>query len=265
MWIGSLSMPSKHSQLDFEHPERGLVLHRISKRFGTVQAVDGVSMTVQPKEFVAVIGPTGCGKTTLLRLIAGFEAPTSGQIFIHGRCVTEVKPQDRGVRMVFQNNALWSHMQVYSEKKASNLSFGMRIQKQLSQKIQQSVNIISRRLGIGKELFPRTPNQLSGGQKQLVGIGRAMTIMPTILLLDEPMAHVDPRKRLDLRRELKQYHRSMDIITLCVTHILPDAFALADRVAVMNEGKIIQVDSPRKLRENPADSFIKDFVESFEL
>jgi len=258
-------MSDKRSRIDFAHPERGLVLHQVSKRFGTVRAVDGLSMTIRPKEFVAVIGPTGCGKTTLLRLIAGFEAPSSGQIFIHGRCVTEVKPKDRGVRMVFQNNALWPHMQVYNKEKVSNLSFGMRIQKQLSHTIQQSVNIISNRLGIGKELFPRTPDQLSGGQKQVVGIGRAMTIMPKVLLLDEPLAHVDPRKRLDLRRELKQYHRSMDIITLYVTHILPDAFALADRVAMMNEGRIIQLDSPRNLRENPVNEFVKDFVECFEL
>jgi len=258
-------MSDKRTHIDFAHPERGLVLHQVSKRFGTVRAVDGVSMTIRPKEFVAVIGPTGCGKTTLLRLIAGFEVPASGQIFIHGRCVTEVKPKDRGVRMVFQNNALWPHMQVYNKEKVSNLSFGMRIQKQLSQTIQQSVHIISNRLGIGKELFPRTPDQLSGGQKQVVGIGRAMTILPKVLLLDEPLAHVDPRKRLDLRRELKEYHRSMDIITIYVTHILPDAFALADRVAVMNEGRIIQLDSPPNLRENPVNNFVKDFVTCFEL
>jgi ABC-type sugar transport system ATPase subunit len=182
-------MSSKQNQVSFMHPDKGLVLHQISKRFGSVRAVEQVSI----------------------------------------------------------------------------LSFGMRIQKHLSQKIQQSVNVISGRLGIGKELFPRTPDQLSGGQKQVVGIGRAMTILPKILLLDEPLAHVDPHKRLSLRRELKAYHLSMDIITLFVTHILPDAFALADRVAIMNEGRIIQFDSPRNIQERPADTFVKDFVECFEL
>ena len=154
---------------------------------------------------------------------------------------------------------------LFSKERDSNLGFGMRIQKHLSQRIQQSVNIVSKRLGIGKELHPRTPDQLSAGQKQVVGIGRAITIQPKILLLDEPLAHVDPRKRLQLRRELKDYHQSMDTISLYVTHNLSDAFSLADRLAIMNEGKIIQVDTPQNIRENPVDDFVKDFMDCFEL
>jgi ABC-type proline/glycine betaine transport system ATPase subunit len=120
-------------------------------------------------------------------------------------------------------------------------------------------------LGIEKEFYPRTPDQLSAGQKQVVGIGRAITILPKILLLDEPLAHVDPRNRLKLRRELKDYHQSMNTISLYVTHNLADAFSLADRLAIMNEGKIIQVDTPENIRENPIDDFVKDFMDCFEM
>lgn len=256
---------STTNSINFTHPDKGLVLHQVSKRFGSVRALDQVSLNVKLKEFLAIIGPTGCGKTTMLRLIAGFEKLTAGQIYIQGRCVNDIKPKDRGVRMVFQDNALWPHMPVFSKERDSNLSFGMRIQQQLSQHIQQSVNIISKRLGIGTELHPRTPDQLSAGQKQVVGIGRAMTILPKILLMDEPLAHVDPQRRLELRRELKDYHHSMDTITLYVTHNLPDAFSLADRVAIMMEGRIIQVGTPQHIRENPIDNFVKEFMDCFEL
>lgn len=251
--------------IEFVHPDEGLVLHQVSKRFGSVRALDQLSLNVAPKEFLAIIGPTGCGKTTMLRLVAGLERPTAGQIFIHGRCVNDVKPKDRGVRMVFQDNALWPHMPVFSEERDSNLGFGMRIQKHLTQRIKQSVNIVSKRLGISKELYPRTPDQLSAGQKQVVGIGRAITIQPKVLLLDEPLAHVDPGNRLKLRRELKDYHQSMGTISLYVTHNLPDAFSLADRLAIMNEGKIIQVDTPQNMQKNPTDDFVKDFMDCFEL
>ena len=256
---------STADSINFVHPDKGLVLHQVSKRFGSVRALDQLSLNVAPKEFLAIIGPTGCGKTTMLRLIAGLERPSAGQIYLHGRCVNDIKPKDRGVRMVFQDNALWPHMPVFSKERDSNLGFGMRIQRHLTQRIQQSVNIVSKRLGIGKELHPRTPDQLSAGQKQVVGIGRAITIQPKILLLDEPLAHVDPRMRLHLRRELKDYHQSMDTISLYVTHNLSDAFSLADRLAIMNEGKIIQVDTPKNIRENPVDDFVKDFVDCFEL
>ncbi|UCG04981.1 MAG: ABC transporter ATP-binding protein, partial [Desulfobacterales bacterium] len=237
----------------------------VTKRYLSVMAVDHVSLKVENREFLAIVGPTGCGKTTLLRLVAGVEKLDSGHIYIHGRCVDDVDPSRRGVRMVFQEHALWPHMRVFHKDMASNLSFGMRLRKQLPRSMEETADLIARRLGIARELFPRKPDQLSVGQKQVVGIGRALTIIPKILLLDEPLAHVDPQRRLALRRELKDYHNKMGSMTLYVTHNLPEAFALADRIAIMQDGKIIQVDSPSEIQNHPANEFVKDFIECFEL
>ncbi len=243
----------------------GLTLDRVTKRYPSVMAVDHLNLKVENREFLAIVGPTGCGKTTLLRLVAGVEKLDSGHIYIHGRCVDDVDPSRRGVRMVFQEHALWPHMRVFHKDMASNLSFGMRLRKQLPRSMEETADLIARRLGIARELFPRKPDQLSVGQKQVVGIGRALTIIPKILLLDEPLAHVDPQRRLALRRELKDYHNKMGSMTLYVTHNLPEAFALADRIAIMQDGKIIQVDSPSEIQNHPANEFVKDFIECFEL
>jgi len=243
----------------------GLSLDRVTKKFQRVMAVDDVSLKVENREFLAIVGPTGCGKTTLLRLIAGFEKPDYGHIYIQGRCVDEDNPSKRGVRMVFQEHALWPHMRVFHKERASNLSFGMRLRNQLPRSMEETAYLIARRLGIDKKLFPRRPDQLSVGQKQVVGIGRALTIIPKILLLDEPLAHVDPQRRLTLRRELKDYHNKMGAITLYVTHNLPEAFSLADRIAIMQDGKITQIDSPSELQNHPANEFVKDFIACFEL
>ena len=245
--------------------KNGLVLERVTKRYQSIMAVDHVSLRVENREFLAIVGPTGCGKTTLLRLIAGVQKQDSGHIYIQGRCVDDISPSRRGVRMVFQEHALWPHMRVFHKNISSNLSFGMKLRKQLPQSIEETAGIIARRLGIHKNLFSRKPDQLSVGQKQVVGIGRALTIIPKILLLDEPLAHVDPQHRLILRRELKDYHNKMGAITLYVSHNLSEAFSLADRIAIMQAGKIIQVDRPRELQSHPANAFVKDFIECFEL
>jgi len=244
---------------------KALYLDRVTKLFQSVVAVDHVSLEVEDREFLAIVGPTGCGKTTLLRLIAGTEKLDHGHIYIRGKCVDDLDPSRRGVRMVFQEHALWPHMRVFSEKSTSNLSFGLKLRKHLPRTIEETATIIANRLGIAKNLFPRKPEQLSVGQQQVVGIGRALTIIPKILLLDEPLAHVDPPHRLTLRRELKDYHDKMESITFYVTHNLPEAFSLADRIAVMNDGKIIQVDSPSELQRNPANQFVEDFIKCFEL
>jgi multiple sugar transport system ATP-binding protein len=249
----------------YKTPQRGLILDRVTKEYDSIMAVDHLSLIVENREFMAIVGPTGCGKTTLLRLIAGVEQLDFGHIYIAGQCVDDEKPANRGVRMVFQEHALWPHMRVFQKDFPSNLSFGMKLRKQVPQRIEETVNIIAHRLGITKTLFPRKPDQLSMGQKQVVGIGRAMTIRPKILLLDEPLAHVDPQYRLTLRRELKDYHNKMESITLYVSHNLPEAFALADRIAIMKEGKIIQVDTPSKIYNSPVNEFVRDFFACFEI
>ena len=245
--------------------QKGLILDRITKRYGSVIAVDGVSLEVENREFIAIVGPSGCGKTTLLRLVAGVEKLDDGHIYIQGRCVDDAGPSKRGVRMVFQEHALWPHMRVFHKDLPSNLSFGLQLRKHLPQTIEQTAELVARRLGIAKNLFSRKPNQLSVGQKQVVGIGRALTIIPRILLLDEPLAHVDPPRRLTLRRELKAYHDKMESMALYVSHNLPEAFSMADRIAIMQEGQIIQIDSPSEIQNHPANEFVADYIQSFEL
>jgi len=156
-------------------------------------------------------------------------------------------------------------MRVFHRDRYSNLSFSMRIRNQVREKIEERVNTIAGRLGIGKNLYSRKPDQLSEGQKQMVGIGRAMTIEPRILLMDEPLSNVDPQNRLALRGQLKDYHIETGATTVYVTHNLPEAFALADRVAIMQEGRIIQLDAPSKIRSNPTNQFVKDFLRCSEM
>ncbi|UCD80287.1 MAG: ABC transporter ATP-binding protein [Desulfobacterales bacterium] len=245
--------------------QKALILDGVTKRYDSIIAVNRVSLEVENREFIAIVGPSGCGKTTLLRLVAGVEKLDEGHIYIQGNCMDDVEPSKRGVRMVFQEHALWPHMRVFHRNMSSNLSFGMRLRKQLPQSIEETADLIAKRLGIAKNLFPRKPDQLSVGQKQMVGIGRALTIIPRILLLDEPFAHVDPPRRLTLRRELKEYHEKMESITLYVSHNLSEAFSMADRIAIMQDGKIIQVDSPSEIQNHPANEFVKDYFRCFEL
>ena len=246
-------------------PNKSLVLDRVTKGYGSVIAVNQVSLMAEYREFIGIVGPTGCGKTTMLRLIAGLENTDSGRIYIHGELMEKADPRNRGVRMVFQDNALWPHMRVFHKNLHSNLSFAMKIRRQFPHKIEEKVNAIASRLGIEKKLYPRKPDQLSAGQKQMVGIGRAMTIKPRFLLLDEPLSNVDPQHRLTLRRELKDYHTMMGTTTLYVSHNLPEAFSLADRVAIMQEGKIIQIDAPLRIRSRPVNEFVRDFLQCFEM
>lgn len=236
----------------------------LRKSFGSVKAVDGVSLTIEDGEFMVLVGSTGCGKSTLLRLIAGLEWPDAGHVYLDGERINDFPVGRRGVQLVFQDYALWPHMRVFDRKRWSNLGFGLRIRKWLPETILGRVRDVMQRVGIGEELGERYPTQLSSGQQQKVAIGRAIAVPPRVFLLDEPMANIDPVAKRQVRSEIRRVHDELGASTLLVTHDLADAFHLADRIAVMSEGRILQVGSPRQIVESPADPFVKDFFSSFD-
>lgn len=235
----------------------------ITKRFGDVTAVDNVGLEIKDRELFVVIGPSGCGKTTLLRIIAGLEKQDSGSIYIAGRQVDNLGAGKRGVQMVFQSLALWPHMKVFDEKNYSNLSFGLKIRKTPQETLSQRVRDISSRLGLEKKLFSRHPQNLSSGEAQRVAMARSMTTSPLIVLMDEPLSNLDALSRAKMRDELRHWHREMGLTIVYVTHNLTEAFALADRIAVMKDGMIVQSGSPQEVF-NSSNEFVRDFVRAFE-
>ncbi len=239
---------------------RGLV-----KRFGRTVAIDGLSGAIEDREFFVVVGPTACGKTTLLRLIAGLIRPDSGEILFDGTVVNDLPPPARRVRMVFQGQdyALFPHLVVYDERRWSNLTFPLRLRIRAMREISERVRRVTQRLRIGSEVFPRRPGELSEGQKQRVAVGKAIVLPPRILLLDEPLSHLDPHARAEAREELRRLHRELGTTTVYVTHDLAEAFLLADRMAVMRAGKFDQVGTPAEIRDHPANAFVADFVGSY--
>lgn len=242
-----------------------LELRNVTKRFGDIIALDAVSFTVDEGEFFVVVGPNGSGKTTLLRVIAGLVEPDSGEVYIEGVKVNDLPPSQRGVRMVFQGYALFPHMKVYDERRLANLNFPLKIRKFLKEEIVRVVSTVTRRVGIEKDLYPRMPDQLSAGQKQKVAVGRALTIAPKIFVLDEPLSNLDPLSRVRVRDEIRRIHREINAATLYVTHNLPEAMALGDRLAVLNRGAIQQIGPPREVYERPVNEFVKLFIHSYDL
>jgi ABC-type Fe3+/spermidine/putrescine transport system ATPase subunit len=226
----------------------------VHKRFGKTVALRGVSLAVREGEFFAILGPSGCGKTTLLRIIAGFEQPDEGRVLIGGNDVTNLPPDKRGTVMVFQNWALWPHMTVYD-----NIAFGLRLRKLPREEIDRRVKWVLDLLGL-KGLEHRYPSQLSGGQQQRVALARALVVQPKVLLLDEPLSNLDAKLRLKLRGELKKLQRKLNITTIYVTHDQEEAMSLADRMALMRDGRIEQVGSPEELYNNPATLFTAIFL-----
>ena len=240
-----------------------LVLTGLRKSYGEVRAVDGVSLSIGEGEVLVVVGPPRCGKSTLLRLIAGVDRPDAGHIVLDGARMNEVPLGKRGIQMIFQGYALWPHMRVFDERRFSNLGFALKVRKWVPASIVSRVRDVMRRVGIEEELAGRRPNQLSSGQQQKVAIGRAIALPPRLFLLDEPMANIDPVSKRQVRAEIRRVHDELGTVTILVTHDLADAFQLADRIAIMREGRILQVDTPQRLLEAPADPFVADFLSSF--
>ncbi|HSD50393.1 MAG TPA: ABC transporter ATP-binding protein [Candidatus Methylomirabilis sp.] len=243
----------------------GLELRNVTKRFGDITALDALSLTVEHGEFFVVVGPNGSGKTTLLRVVAGLIAPDAGDVYIGGVKVTHLPPAQRGVRMVFHTYALFPHLKVYDERRLANLNFPLKIRRFLQEEIAKVISGVARRVGIEKELYPRRPDQLSAGQKQKVAVGRALAIPPKIFVLDEPLSNLDPLSRVTVREELRRIHNEIAATTLYVTHNLPEALAMADRLAVLNRGAIQQIGPPRDVYARPANEFVKVFIHSYDL
>ncbi len=242
-----------------------IALHGVTKRFSSTVAVDHLTARIHDREFFVVVGPTGCGKTTLLRLLAGLINPDQGEIFFDGVRMNGVPPRERGVRMVFQGQdyALYPHLEVYNAERWSNLSFPLRLQGERTKGIRERVQRVVQRLGLHPDWFPRKPRELSEGQKQKVALGRATVLPPKVFLLDEPLAHLDPPARAKAREEIRRLHAELGTTTVYVTHDLTEAFLLGDRVAVMRAGKFLQVGTPKEIRDHPADAFVAEFVGAY--
>jgi iron(III) transport system ATP-binding protein len=231
-----------------------IAIHGVVKRFGVVTAVDRAELDVADGELFTLLGPSGCGKTTLLRLLAGFYQPDGGEIRFGERVVNGLAPYERNIGMVFQNYALWPHMTV-----AGNVSYGLRLRKLGAAEIARRM-----REGLAKVnlsgLESRYPGQLSGGQQQRVALARALVLNPDILLLDEPLSNLDAKIRVQVRAEIRKLQQELRITTIYVTHDQEEALSLSDRVAVMKDGRVLQVGVPKELYERPRTRFVADFV-----
>jgi multiple sugar transport system ATP-binding protein len=235
----------------------GIVLERVRKEFpGGVVAVRDISLEVHPGELVALVGPSGCGKTTTLRMIAGLEAVTAGEIRIAGRLVTNLPPRHRNIAMVFQNYALYAHMNV-----RANMGFGLKMAGMSKREIRTRVEQAADILGI-TDLLDRKPRQLSGGQRQRVAMGRAIVREPAAFLMDEPLSNLDAKLRLEMRTEITTIHRRIGAPTLYVTHDQTEAMTMADRVAILCDGALEQIGIPLELYEQPANVFVAGFIGS---
>ncbi len=231
-------------------------LRNLTKMYDETPAVRGIDLNIADKEFVVLVGPSGCGKSTTLRMIAGLEDITSGEILIGGQVVNDVPPKDRDIAMVFQNYALYPHMTV-----AENMSFGLRLKKVPKEIIKAQVENAARILDI-TELLERKPKQLSGGQRQRVAMGRAIVRDPKVFLFDEPLSNLDAKLRVQMRTEMKRVHQKVRTTTIYVTHDQVEAMTLADRVVVMHAGRIEQVGAPNDLYHAPATKFVAGFIGS---
>ena len=231
-----------------------LKLENITKHFGETIAVTDFNLEVKDNEFIVFVGPSGCGKTTTLRLIAGLEEPTEGQIFIGENNITNVTPNKRNIAMVFQNYALYPNKTVFG-----NLAFGLKVQKTPKDIIKKKVGAAAEMLQIS-HLLKRKPAQLSGGEKQRVAMGRAVVRDPSVFLFDEPLSNLDAKLRLQMRTEIMKLHREVKTAVVYVTHDLAEAMTLADRIVIMKDGLIQQIGEPMDIYNHPQNSFVASFI-----
>ena len=233
-----------------------VVLKELNKKYDEVHAVKDVNLHIRDKEFMVLVGPSGCGKSTTLRMVAGLEEITAGEIVIGDRIVNDLPPKDRDIAMVFQNYALYPHMTVYD-----NMAFGLKMRKFPKAEIEKRVQDAADILGI-RELLKRKPRQLSGGQRQRVAVGRAIVRHPQVFLFDEPLSNLDAKLRVQMRVELKRLHDRLETTAIYVTHDQVEAMTLGDRVVVMKDGWIQQVGEPLELYGRPANKFVAGFIGS---
>lgn len=234
----------------------GIRVENIEKLFGKTKVLTGVSLEIRDQEFVVLLGPSGCGKTTLLRIIAGLEYAEKGQVWIGDREVSTLPPRSRKIAMVFQNYAIFPHLTVLE-----NIAFGLRMQKASAERVKAQVDRAATLMHI-ENLLERYPAQLSGGQRQRVAVGRALAVEPEVLLMDEPLSNLDALLRLEMRAELKRLLAESRTTTLYVTHDQVEAMSLADRIAVMNVGQLVQYDEPMRVYQEPTNTFVGGFIGS---
>ncbi|MDA1035799.1 MAG: ABC transporter ATP-binding protein [Chloroflexi bacterium] len=243
----------------------GIRVHRLQLRYpgNDKLAVNIDGLEVVPGEFMAVMGESGSGKTTLLRLIAGLEKPMSGDVYLGGEWMNETPVGRRPVQMIFQTLALWPHLRVMDAGNYSNLSFPLKIRRWTREQIVERVRGVSDRVGLDEKLFPRRPDELSGGERQRVALARAMVTETSTFLMDEPLSSLDPISRPKMRTEIRRLHDELGATTLYVTHSVGDATAMADRIAVMRDGVIIQVGTYKHLVDNPVDIYVRELLTSY--
>jgi len=233
-----------------------VILKNFTKKFKDVTAVDDLNIEIEDKEFAVLVGPSGCGKTTTLRAIAGLEEATAGEIYIGDRLVNDVQPKDRDIAMVFQNYALYPHMDVYN-----NMAFGLKLRKFPKKEINQRVEEAAEILDI-QNLLKRKPKQLSGGQRQRVALGRAIVRKPKVFLFDEPLSNLDAKLRVAMRAEISKLHRRLEATIIYVTHDQVEAMTMASRIFIMNDGRLQQAGAPLNVYKEPANKFVAGFIGS---
>lgn len=233
-----------------------VIMKNVVKRYGSVTAVDDLSIEIQDREFAVLVGSSGCGKTTALRMIAGLESATSGEIYIGDTCVNDMAPKDRDIAMVFQNYALYPHMNV-----RDNMGFGLKIRKMSKKEIDTRVEEAADILGI-QALLERKPKELSGGQRQRVAVGRAIVRKPKVFLFDEPLSNLDAKLRVAMRAEISKLHRRLGATIIYVTHDQVEAMTMADRIFIMHNGALQQTGAPMEVYGQPANRFVAGFIGS---